>query len=113
MIVTFLIGKIIFDGYWLVFAPALFLPLGIVLLNSQARRGTFGYVVLLLALAFAVLGVIFLLTLTLADAVTALAGILSIWCLAATITLVARRENKVVGRLRNTHVLGDLFGTNF
>jgi len=90
MAITFLIAKIILGGYWLMFAPALFLPLGTVLLSSQARHGIVGYLVLLLAFAFAALGVIFLLTLPLRDAVRALAGVLAIWCLAATITLVAR-----------------------
>ena len=90
MIITFLIAKIILGGCWLMLAPVLFLPLGIVLLSSQVRRGLFGYVVLLLAAVFAALGVILLLTLTLPDAVTALAGVQAIWLLAAAITLLAR-----------------------
>ena len=90
MIITFLIAKIILGGYWLMLAPVLFLPLGIVLLSSQVRRGLFGYVVLLLAVVFAALGEILLLTLTLPDAVTALAGVQAIWLLAAAITLLAR-----------------------
>jgi cytochrome c biogenesis factor len=94
MAITFLISKIIIGGYWLIFAPALFLPLGTVLLSSQARRGIVGYLVLLLAVAFAALGVIVLLALPLLDAVTALAGVLAIWCLAAAITLVARKAKK-------------------
>ena len=53
MIITFLFGKIILGGYWLIFAPALFLPLGTVLLSRKVLRGSFGYVVLLLAIAFA------------------------------------------------------------
>jgi hypothetical protein len=76
------------------FAPALFFPLGSVLLSSHARRGIVGYLVLLLAVAFAALAVIFLLTLPLLDAVTALAGVLAIWCLAAAITLVARNRKQ-------------------
>ena len=91
MIITFLFGKIILGGYWLIFAPALFLSLGAVLLSPQVLRGIFGYVVLLLAVAFAALGVIFLLTLTLRDAVTVLAGVQAIWWMAAAITLVARK----------------------
>lgn len=59
MNVAYLIGRIILGGYWLMLAPVLFLPLGIVLLSSQVRRGLFGYVVLLLAVVFAALGVIF------------------------------------------------------
>ncbi|MGA7634766.1 MAG: hypothetical protein WCB11_28710 [Terriglobales bacterium] len=46
MIITFLIAKIILGGYWLMLAPGLFLPLGIVFFSSQVRRGLFGYVVL-------------------------------------------------------------------
>lgn len=91
MDITFLIGKIIFGGYWLMFAPALFLPLGAVLLNSQALRGIFRCLVLLSAVVSAALGVIFLLTLTLRDAVTVLAGVQAIWWLAAAITLIARK----------------------
>jgi hypothetical protein len=90
MIITFLIAKIILGGYWLMLAPVLFLPLGIVLLSSQVRRGLFGYAVLLLSIAFAALGVILLLTLTLRDAVTTLAGVQALWVLAAAITLLAR-----------------------
>jgi hypothetical protein len=56
MYITFLIGKIIFGGYWLMFAPALFLPLGAVLLNSQALRGIVGYLVLLSAVVSAAFG---------------------------------------------------------
>jgi len=94
MAITFLISKIILGGYWLIFAPALLLPLGTVLLSSQALRGLVGYLVLLLAVAFAALGVIFLFTLPLRDAVTALAGVLAIWCLAAAITFVARKAKQ-------------------
>ena len=92
MAITFLISKIILGGYWLIFAPALFLPLGTVLLSSQARRGIIGYLVLLLAVAFGAVGLIFLLTLPLPDAVTALAGVLAIWSLAAVIMSVIRKQ---------------------
>ncbi len=87
---TFLIGRIILGGYWLMLAPVLFLPLGIVVLSSRVLRGIFGYLVLLSAVVFAALGVIFLLTLTWPDAVTALAGVQAIWWMAAAITVVAR-----------------------
>jgi hypothetical protein len=94
MIITFLIAKIILGGYWVMLAPVLFLPLGIVLLSPQVLRGIFGYVVLPLAVVFAALGVILLLTLTLPDAVTVLAGVLAIWWLAAAITFVARNGRR-------------------
>ena len=113
MIITFLVGKIILGGYWLIFAPALFLPLGTVLLSPQLLRGMFGYVVLLLSVAFAALGMIFLLTLTLADAVTILAGLLAMWCLAAAVTHVARMKKKVPAPLKITQVLSDGSRINF
>ncbi|MEY2413691.1 MAG: hypothetical protein QOD84_2297 [Acidobacteriaceae bacterium] len=106
MIIIFLIGKIILGGYWLIFAP-----LGTIVLSPHAGRGILGPVVLVLAVAFAALGVIFLLTLTLPDAVTAIAGVLTIWCPAAAITLVPRMENKVVTLVKNT--LGHRCGSNF
>lgn len=90
MIITFLIAMIILGGYWLMLAPVLFLPLGIVFLSSQVRRGLFGYVVLPLAVVFAALGAIFLFNLTLPDAVTVVAGVQAIWLLAAAITFLAR-----------------------
>jgi hypothetical protein len=90
MNVAYLIAKIILGGYWLMLAPVLFLPLGIVFLSSQVRRGLFGHVVLPLAVVFAALGAIFLFTLTLPDAATVLAGVQAIWLLAAAITFVAR-----------------------
>ena len=90
MIITFVIAKIVLGGYWLMLAPAMFLPLGIVLLSPQVLRGIFGYVVLPLAVAFAGLGAILLFTLTLRDAVTVLAGVQAIWLLAAAIRLLAR-----------------------
>ena len=90
MNVAYLIGRIILGGYWLMLAPVLFLPLGIVLLSSQVLRGIFGYVVLPLAVVFAALGAICLFTLILPDAVTVLAGVQAIGLLAAAITLLAR-----------------------
>ena len=57
--------------YFIVAAPAFFLPLGIILVNSPILPRVFGYLALLLAAAFAGLGVIFMLRLTLPDAVTA------------------------------------------
>ena len=91
MIITFLIAKIILGGYWLMLAPVLFLPLGIVSLSSQVRRGLFGHLVLPLAVVFAALGAF---TLTLPDAVTVVAGVQAIWLLAAAITLLSRNRKQ-------------------
>jgi len=73
--------------YFIVAAPALFLPLGIVLVNSRILPRLFG-----VAGAFAVLGIAFLLTLMLPATVTAFAGVQALWWLAAAITLTVRSE---------------------
>jgi hypothetical protein len=95
MIITFLIAKIILGGYWLMLTPLLFLPLGVVFLSAQVRRGLFGYVVLPLAVVFAALGAIFLFTLTLPDAVTVVAGVQAIWLLAAAIAVLSRNGKQL------------------
>lgn len=76
--------------YFIVAAPALFFPLGIILINSRVLPRVFGYLALILAAAFAALGIAFLLTLVLPGAVTAFAGIQALWWLAAAITLILR-----------------------
>lgn len=76
--------------YFIVAAPALFLPLGIILVSSTVLPRVFGYLALLLATTFAVLGAVFMLTLTLPAWVTAFAGVQALWWLAASITLMVR-----------------------
>jgi hypothetical protein len=76
--------------YFIVGAPALFLPLGIVLVGSPILPRPFGYLALVLATAFAALGVIFLLSLTLPGPVTAFGGVQALWWLAAAVTLIVR-----------------------
>jgi len=76
--------------YFIVAAPALFLPLGVVLVTSRILPRLFGYLALLLAVIFAALGLAFLLTLMLPAAVTAFAGVQGLWWLAASITLIVR-----------------------
>ena len=83
--------------YFIVAAPALFLPLGIVLISSSVLPRLFGYLGLLLATVFAALGVIFLLTLTLPGPVTEFGGVQALWWLAAAITLIVRS-----GKIPNT-----------
>lgn len=78
--------------YFMIAAPALFFPLGIVLLSSPVLPRLFGYLALLLAVVFESLGVIFLFILTLPAAVTAVAGIQALWWLAAAITLVVQSK---------------------
>jgi hypothetical protein len=92
MTLTFLIGKMIFGGYWLMVAPVLFLPLGTVLLSWRVLRGIFRYLMLPLAIVFAAFGVTLVLTLPSPDAVTVLAGVLAVWSVAAAITFAARNR---------------------
>ncbi len=75
---------------FVVAAPALFFPLGVILLSSQVLPRSYGVLALILATAFAALGLTFLLTLTLPAWVTAFAGVQAAWWLAAAITLIAR-----------------------
>jgi hypothetical protein len=76
--------------YFIVGAPAVFLPLGAVILGSGVLPRVFGYTALLLGLAFAALGVAFLYVLELPMAVQAFAGVQAVWWLAAGIVLIVR-----------------------
>ena len=76
--------------YFIVAAPSLFLPLGTVLLGSAVLPRVFGYLALALGAAFAILGVVFLSSLTLPAAVQDSGGIQAFWWLAAAITLIIR-----------------------
>lgn len=91
--------------YFIVAAPALFLPLGFVLLGSSILPRVFGFLALMLALAFSALGVIFLLTLTLPVAVTAFAGVQALWWLAAAVALIYRSgkiSQELLGQTQNS-----------
>ncbi len=78
--------------YFIVAAPALFLPLGIVLLNSRILPRIFGYLAVILAIGFGAAGVAFMLTLRLPDGVTAAGSVQPIWWLASAITLMLRKS---------------------
>ena len=78
--------------YFIVAAPVLFLPLGVVILGSRVLPRVFGYLALVLGAAFAILGVVFLFALTLPAAVLDFAGLQTFWWLAAAITLIVRTE---------------------
>ena len=79
--------------YFIVAAPSLFFPLGIVLLGSAVLPRIFGHLALILAGIFAVLGVTFMLRLILPNYVTAFAGVQALWWFAAAIALISRRES--------------------
>ena len=85
--------------YFIVGAPALFIPLGAVVLESPSvLPRVFGYSAIVLGIVFAVLGVIFLYTLTLPFEVTALAGVQVFWWLFAAIVLIRKADK--IGTLR-------------
>ncbi len=90
--------------YFMVAAPALFLPLGIILVRSRILPKLFGYLAIALAATFAALAGIFLLNLTLPDAVTAFGGIQALWWLAGAITLIIRS-----GRISSESGDGSIF----
>jgi hypothetical protein len=79
--------------YFMVAAPALFFPLGIVLIGSDVLPKVFGYLALILAIGFGATGVLFMLTLRLPDAVTAAGSVQPVWWLAAAITLMLRSSS--------------------
>lgn len=83
--------------YFIVAAPALFLPLGIILVGSRVLPSILGYLALLLAAAFAALGAVYLLSLTLPAGVTAFGAVQALWWLAAAITLVVRSKTTASG----------------
>jgi hypothetical protein len=76
--------------YFMVAAPALFLPLGVVLIHSRVLPPVFGFLALALGAIFAVLGIAFQQTLILPNSVTAFAGVQALWWIAAAIALMAR-----------------------
>ncbi len=76
--------------YFIVAAPALFVPLGIVILGSRVLPRIFGYLALALGAAFAILGVVFLDNLVLPVLVQAFASVQALWWVAAAITMIVQ-----------------------
>jgi len=76
--------------WFIVAAPALFLPLGLVILGSGVLPRVLGYLALVLAAGYALAGVVTLLDLTVPAAVLISAGIPAVWWLAAAGTLLIR-----------------------
>jgi hypothetical protein len=80
--------------YFIIGAPALFIPLGIVLRKSNILPKWFSWLAIFMGILFAVLGIVFLLDLILPVWVTAIAGIQAFWWLASSIVLIVRAGNK-------------------
>jgi hypothetical protein len=71
--------------YFMIGAPGLFIPLGIVLLSSNVLPRWMGSLAILMGILFAILGIVYLFHLILPFWVTAIAGIQAIWWLIASI----------------------------
>lgn len=80
--------------YFIVAAPALFIPLGIVIVGSRVLPRIFGYLAIALGAAFAIVGVVFLYDLILPLAVQASASVQVLWWLAAAIMLIVQARKK-------------------
>lgn len=74
--------------YFIIAAPALFLPLGTILVTSRIIPRAIGYLALALGVTFGVVGVASLLTLALPASVTSLGSIQALWWLAAAVSLL-------------------------
>ena len=85
--------------YFIVAAPALWLPLGLVILGSAVLPRILGYLAIVLAAGYALAGVLTLLDLTVPAAVQISAGVVpALWWLAAAGTLLIRaREPSAAG----------------
>jgi len=85
--------------YFIVAAPAVFLPLGLVILGSAVLPRILGYLAIVLAAGYALAGVLTLFDLTVPAAVQIAAGVLpALWWLAAAGTLLTRaREPSAAG----------------
>lgn len=80
--------------YFIIGAPALFIPLGIVLRKSDILPGWFSWLAILTGILFGMLGVIFLLHLILPVWVTAIAGIQAFWWLSSSVMIIIRKGKK-------------------
>ncbi len=78
--------------YFIIGAPAIFLPLGVVILFSKILPKLLGWSAIVLGLIFGLLGVLFLFRLVLPIWVTACAGVQAFWWLSAGIILAIRSK---------------------
>jgi hypothetical protein len=84
--------------YFFVAAPALFLPLGVVLLESRVLPKTYAWLAVALGVTFAALGFATVDRLVLPPLVTAFAAIQALWWLAASVTLI-RRSGRIAAEI--------------
>jgi hypothetical protein len=93
--------------YFIVAAPAVWLPLGLVILGSGVLPRILGYLALVLAAGYALAGVLTLLDLTVPAAVQIAASVQALWWLAAgTVILRARQAPSTAGLRSGGAVMG-------
>jgi hypothetical protein len=78
--------------YFIIGAPALFVPLGMVLRHSDILPKWFSWLAIGIGVFFGILGIVFLLRLILPVWVTAIAGIQAFWWLASSIFILIRTK---------------------
>ena len=78
--------------YFIIGAPAVFIPLGIVLRNSNVLPRLFSWLAIGMGIFFGILGIVFLFHLILPIWVTAIAGVQAFWWLASSIIVVVRSK---------------------
>ena len=78
--------------YFIIGAPALFIPLGMVLQKSDVLPKIFSWLAIGIGIFFGILGIIFLFRLILPLWVTAIASVQAFWWLAASIMMVGRNK---------------------
>lgn len=78
--------------YFIIAAPALFLPLGTILVRCRIIPRVLGYLALALGGAFALIGMTSLLTLALPASVTGLGSVQALWWLTAAFFLLFRNR---------------------
>ena len=78
--------------YFIIGAPAVFIPLGIVLRNSNVLPRLFSWLAIGMGIFFGILGIVFLFHLILPVWVTAIAGVQAFWWLASSIIVVVRSK---------------------
>jgi hypothetical protein len=76
--------------YFIIGAPALFIPMGMVLRNSNVLPKLFSWMAIGIGVFFGILGIVFLFRLVLPVWVTAIASVQAFWWLAASILMVVR-----------------------
>ncbi|SFV33374.1 hypothetical protein [Thermoflavifilum thermophilum] len=95
------IGHAVQHLYFIVAAPSLFLPLAFVILSSNILPRVFGYLAIILGIAFFAVGISSLYRLILSSLDTSLAAIQALWWFAAAIVLIARSKKIANSRKEN------------